>query len=91
MNSPEWIFLLIGCSACVAIGVSQSLHAFLFSKIVQANNIIALKKTTCRFTFQVLHSCMDKDHYHQAITLSCLLLLLGLFTVLIRFFQVRRP
>ncbi|CAF4034980.1 unnamed protein product [Rotaria sordida] len=35
MNSPEWIFLVIGCVACATVGASQSLYALLLSKIVQ--------------------------------------------------------
>ncbi|CAF1377577.1 unnamed protein product, partial [Rotaria sordida] len=36
MNSPEWMSILVGCTACVLIGGLQALFAFLLAKIVDA-------------------------------------------------------
>ncbi|CAF1656375.1 unnamed protein product, partial [Adineta ricciae] len=70
MNSPEWMLILIGCTMCLIVGVSQMIL------------IVLIPKTVAK-----LSHCKLAEDSHHIILYSCLLLLLGITVLCVRFCQ----
>lgn len=91
MNRPEWITILIGCIASVIAGLCQSLFAVLLTNIIYVRNILSSINFNSIFFFeQAFKSCREPHISHHVMLSSLSLLFLGLFLLVIRFFQVMK-
>ncbi|CAF0845843.1 unnamed protein product [Adineta steineri] len=75
MNSPEWIFILIGCLACLLGGLRGPLFSILLAKIINVSDLFEFND--CKYT----------DIRRRVSITSGLFILLGAAFMILHFFQ----
>ncbi|CAF3937993.1 unnamed protein product, partial [Adineta steineri] len=79
MNSPEWVFILIGCLACLLGGLRGPTFSILFAKIINVSNFIHMNTE--------FNDCKYTDVRRQVLITCCLFILTGAVFMVLNFFQ----
>ncbi|CAF0875542.1 unnamed protein product [Adineta steineri] len=80
MNSPEWVFILIGCLACLLGGLRGPTFSILFAKIINVSNFIHMNTE--------FNDCKYSDVRRRVMITCGLFLLTGAVFMIVNFFQV---